>query len=130
MRLSRRLWWAQGKSLRLQRRLLGSRPGMPEGFDGGRKGFSIHGEAFWMVRRVDLKDRSCAQAPTPLTMRALKRKRTPILSGYQLFHNYIRPHEALGGKTPAEACGIKVEGQNKWKTMIQNASKYKKWASS
>jgi transposase-like protein len=42
------------------------------------------------------------------TMRGLKRKRTPILSGYQLFHNYIRPHEALGGKTPAEACGIKV----------------------
>jgi putative transposase len=57
------------------------------------------------------------------TMRGLKRKRTPILSGYQLFHNYIRPHEALNGKTPAEACGIKVEGENKWLTLIQNASK-------
>jgi hypothetical protein len=56
-------------------------------------------------------------------MRGLKRKRTPILSGYQLFHNYIRPHEALGGKTPAEACGINIEGKNKWKTLIQNASK-------
>jgi hypothetical protein len=48
---------------------------------------------------------------------------TAILKGYQLFHNYIRPHEALDGKTPAEACGIKVEGENKWKTLIQNASK-------
>jgi hypothetical protein len=30
---------------------------------------------------------------------------------------------ALNGKTPAEACGIKIEGENKWKTLIQNASK-------
>jgi transposase-like protein len=57
------------------------------------------------------------------TMRGLKKKRTPILQGYQLYHNFIREHDALG-KTPAEACGIKVEGQNKWKTLIQNASKH------
>jgi putative transposase len=43
--------------------------------------------------------------------------------GYQLYHNYIRPHEALDGKTPSETCGIVIEGQNKWKTLIQNASK-------
>jgi transposase InsO family protein len=46
-------------------------------------------------------------------MRGLKKDDTPILTGYQLFHNYIRPHEALNGKTPAEACGIKIEGKNK-----------------
>jgi transposase-like protein len=57
------------------------------------------------------------------TMRGLKTKETPILTGYQIFHNYIRPHEALDGKTPSEACGITIEGQNKWKTLIQNASK-------
>jgi transposase-like protein len=56
-------------------------------------------------------------------MRGLKVKDTPILSGYQLFHNYIRPHEGLEGKTPAEACGITIEGRNKWLTLIQNASK-------
>jgi len=39
------------------------------------------------------------------------------------FHNYIRTHEGLNGKTPAEACGITVKGKNKWKTLIQNASK-------
>jgi hypothetical protein len=33
---------------------------------------------------------------------------------------------ALDGKTPAEASGIKVEGQNKWITIIQNASKNNK----
>lgn len=56
-------------------------------------------------------------------IRGLKKDDTPILRGYQLFHNYIRPHEALEGKTPAEACGIKVEGENKWITLIQNAKK-------
>ena len=55
-------------------------------------------------------------------MRGLKKEGTPILKGYQIFHNYIRSHEGLDGKTPAEACGIKVEGKNKWKTLIQNAS--------
>ena len=57
------------------------------------------------------------------TMRGLKIDSTSILQGYQLFHNYIRPHEALNGKTPSEACGITIEGKNKWITLIQNASK-------
>ncbi len=57
------------------------------------------------------------------TMRGLKTKETPILAGYQIFHNYIREHEALDGKTPAEVCGIEVRGKNKWLTLIQNASK-------
>ena len=55
-------------------------------------------------------------------IRGLKKDDTPILKGYQLFHNFIRPHEALDGKTPADACGLKVEGEYKWLTMIQNAS--------
>jgi transposase-like protein len=57
------------------------------------------------------------------TMRGLKKTDTAILTGYQIFHNYIRPHEGLEGKTPSEACGIKIEGENKWITLIQNASK-------
>ena len=56
-------------------------------------------------------------------MRSLKREDSAILGGYQIYHNYIRTHEGLGGKTPAEACGIKVEGQDKWLTLIQNASR-------
>jgi hypothetical protein len=55
-------------------------------------------------------------------MRGLKKTDTPILKGYQLFHNYIREHEGLEGKTPAEACGIEIKGKNKWMTLIQNAS--------
>jgi len=55
-------------------------------------------------------------------MRGLKKTDTPVLTGYQIFHNYIREHEGLKGKTPAEACGIEIEGKNKWLTLIQNAS--------
>lgn len=56
-------------------------------------------------------------------MRGLKIKDTPVLKGYQIFHNFIRPHMGLEGKTPADLVGIKVEGENKWITLIQNASK-------
>jgi putative transposase len=55
-------------------------------------------------------------------MRGLKIKETPILQGMQIYHNFIKPHEGLAGKTPAEACGIELKGENKWITLIQNAS--------
>lgn len=56
-------------------------------------------------------------------MRGLKIPDTKILPGYQIYHNYFRPHEALKGKTPADKCGIIIEGENKWRTVIENASK-------
>lgn len=59
-------------------------------------------------------------------MRGLKKQNSVIINGYQLFHNYIRPHMALNGKTPADACSIEIEGKNKWLTLIQNATKQKK----
>ena len=55
--------------------------------------------------------------------RNLKKEDTPILTGMQIYHNYVRPHMALDGKTPAEVAGIDVQGENKWLTLIQNASK-------
>jgi transposase-like protein len=57
------------------------------------------------------------------TMRGLKTMDTPILKGYQIYHNFVRPHEALKGQTPADLCGIEVKGENKWVTLIQNAKK-------
>jgi transposase-like protein len=57
-------------------------------------------------------------------MRSFKKPDTPILTGMQIFHNYVRPHEALEGKTPADACGIDVRGKNKWLTLIQHASSH------
>jgi hypothetical protein len=43
-------------------------------------------------------------------------------AGMQVYHNFIKPHEGLEGKTPAEACGIVINGENKWMTLIQNAA--------
>jgi putative transposase len=56
-------------------------------------------------------------------VRGLKRNDTPVLAGYQVYHNYIRPHEALQGKTPAEMAGIEVLDDDKWLTFIQNAGR-------
>jgi len=56
-------------------------------------------------------------------MRSLKREDSPIIGGMQIFHNYLRPHMGLNGKTPAEAAGIQVQGENKWLTIIQNAAR-------
>jgi hypothetical protein len=42
-------------------------------------------------------------------MRGLKIKETPILQGVQIYHNFIKPHEGLAGKTPAEACWIELK---------------------
>lgn len=55
--------------------------------------------------------------------RNLKKPDTPILAGLQIYHNYVRPHMALEGKTPSEAAGIQVKGNDRWLTLIQNASK-------
>jgi hypothetical protein len=55
-------------------------------------------------------------------MRGLKKSDTPIISGYKIFLNYVRPHMGLNGQTPAEASGIKIEGENKRLTLIENAS--------
>ncbi len=57
------------------------------------------------------------------TKRGVKKKDSVVISGYQLFHNYFRPHSSLGGKTPAELAGIRIEGEDKLKTLIQNAQK-------
>ena len=40
-------------------------------------------------------------------MRGLKKMDTPILKGYQIYHNYVRPHMALDEKIPADAAEIK-----------------------
>ena len=56
--------------------------------------------------------------------RGLKREDSATITGLMLYYNNVRPHQGLPGKTtPGEAAGIKIEGANKWKTMIQAAAK-------
>ena len=59
-------------------------------------------------------------------IRGLKKEDSAILTGLQIYHNHVRPHLGLDGRTPGEVAGIHIEGNNKWKTIIQNASLHKK----
>lgn len=55
-------------------------------------------------------------------MRVVKKDNFVIFDGSQIYHNYIRPHIGLDGKTSAQYCGIEIQGDNKWITLSQNAS--------
>jgi hypothetical protein len=59
-------------------------------------------------------------------VRGVKKSDSPLIEGYQIYHNYVRPHMALDGKTPASVAGIEVLGDNKWLTLIQAASRVPK----
>ncbi len=56
--------------------------------------------------------------------RGLKKTESPAFSGMQFYHNFIRTHQGLDGDTPADRAGIRVNGSDKWQTMIGNASEY------
>jgi hypothetical protein len=58
-------------------------------------------------------------------VRSVKKPDSPLITGLQIYHNYVRPHMGLDGRTPAEAAGIEVKGANRWLTLIQNASQEK-----
>jgi putative transposase len=50
-----------------------------------------------------------------VVMRGMDHKESAqtLMEALRIYHNYIRTHQGLDGKTPAEASGIKIEGQNK-----------------
>lgn len=61
-------------------------------------------------------------------IRAFKNPETAkkILDGWQVYYNYIRPHQTLNGFTPAEASGINLNlEENKWLSLIRQSSKNK-----
>lgn len=58
--------------------------------------------------------------------RGLKSEDSAILVGLQIYHNHVRPHLGLpDGQTPGEAAGIRIEGDDKWLTLILAAAKAK-----
>ena len=47
-----------------------------------------------------------------------------IIDGFRIYYNFIRPHMALNGKTPAQQAKIDLElGRNKWLSLVKKASK-------
>ena len=54
--------------------------------------------------------------------RGLKKMDTGIPDSMRVYYSFTKKHEALNSKTPAQASMIEVDGKNKWKTIVQNAS--------
>jgi putative transposase len=52
-------------------------------------------------------------------MRGIKSMDTPFFKGNQIYMNFVRPHSALDGMTPAEAAGVGVEGG--WMGLIKRS---------
>ncbi len=38
---------------------------------------------------------------------------TPPAEGARIHYNFVEPHQALQGQTPAQVAGVGVEGKNK-----------------
>jgi len=46
--------------------------------------------------------------------------------GFKAYYNYIRPNQALKGKTPAEVAGVDLKlGENRWKGLVKKAMEHK-----
>ena len=57
--------------------------------------------------------------------RSVKSDDSVIIPGVRIHHNFIRPHQSMKGDTPADRAGLRVMGDNPWKTIIQNAARSK-----
>jgi putative transposase len=54
-------------------------------------------------------------------MRGLKAADTPILPMNQIYYNFIRPHQSLNGRTPAEAAGVGISKENRWTELLKKS---------
>ncbi len=51
--------------------------------------------------------------------------KTPLAGGERIHYNFVKPHAALEGQTPAERAGVGVKGQNKWLSLLRVSSSRK-----
>ncbi|MGD0478378.1 MAG: integrase core domain-containing protein [Nitrososphaerales archaeon] len=51
--------------------------------------------------------------------RGWKTMTTPLAEGARIHYNFVKPHQALAGQTPAERAGITIEGKDKWLSLLK-----------
>jgi len=54
--------------------------------------------------------------------RGWKTAKTPIAEGQRIQYNFVKPHMALEGNTPAQVAGLEIEGKDKWLAMLKAAA--------
>lgn len=60
-------------------------------------------------------------------MRHLKKAESAekLLKGFRAYYNYVRPHMALEGYTPAEMAALPIQlGTNRWLNLIRQAARH------
>lgn len=60
-----------------------------------------------------------------VVMRGMDHKESAqeLIEAMRIYHNYIKLHQALKGKTPAEISGINLDRTNKWLALMKRAGK-------
>lgn len=53
--------------------------------------------------------------------RGWKSRKSAIAEGKRINYNFVKPHMALDGQTPAEKADMKIEGKNKWMRLLRLA---------
>jgi len=54
--------------------------------------------------------------------RGWKSMKTPLAEGQRIHYNFVKPHQALEGQTPAERAGLlKASGQDRWMELLKRA---------
>jgi len=43
-----------------------------------------------------------------------------LAEGQRIHYNFVKPHQALEGQTPAERAGVGIQGENKWLNLLKN----------
>lgn len=54
-------------------------------------------------------------------MRAIKKPDSPVIDGYRIYYNFIRPHMAFCGRTPSEMAKFRPLIGNKWLHLIRES---------
>jgi hypothetical protein len=50
-----------------------------------------------------------------------------MMNGLRIYYNFIRPHTALNGKTPAQKASVESD-EAKWLALIRKASQQQRFA--
>ena len=61
----------------------------------------------------------------PLTKTRAEGGQTEPVEGLRIHYNFVRPHAALEGQTPAERAGVGIQGENKWLSLMKASLKPK-----